>query len=573
MIARQHSRRSHTTNSRRVAGVLVRSVVLNSALLLLAVTALRAQVSFDRLMRADREPQNWLMYSGNTQGQRYSPLTQIAPANVRNLEQRWLFQAQSLEKFEATPLVADGVMYTVQAPNTVIALDAAVGRVFWTYNYTPSPQSRPCCGRVNRGLAILDDQLFMVTLDDHLIALDAVTGRLRWNTAVEGARPEAGYAMTVAPQIVKDKVITGVAGGEYGVRGFLAAFDVRSGKEVWRFNTVPRPGEPGHETWGGDSWQRGGAGVWTTGTYDPDLNLTYWGLGNPGPLGVGDSRVGDNLYSCSVVALDADTGRLRWHFQFTPHDEFDYDATQVPILADLSWQGRPRKVMLFANRNGYFYVLDRSTGEFLSGKPFVNVTWAAGLDAKGRPTGVRAPTLEGVRLEPGPMGGTNWYSPSYSPRTGLFYVVSWVNNPVTFRKAPTRSEFTEGRVFFDLILDGGGPDGPPGLGGGATRVNRRVSEDGHSEVRALDPRTGDRKWAFETTDFSEAGILTTASDLLFTGSREGYFYALDARTGSLLWHANVGGNVVAAPMSYAVDGRQYVAMTAGNGLFAYALRQ
>jgi alcohol dehydrogenase (cytochrome c) len=527
-------------------------------------TTVIAQVSFDRLLRAAQEPQNWLTYSGTTMSQRYSLLTQVTAANVKNLEQQWVFQAQSLEKFEATPLVVDGVIYTVQAPNDVVALDALTGRAFWIYSHVPSPQARPCCGRVNRGLAILGNTLFMATLDDHLIALDARSGRLVWNVTIKGARPEAGYAFTVAPLVVKNSIIVGVAGAEFGVRGFLAAFDATTGREVWRFNTVPGPGEPGNGTWSGDSWKRGGASVWVTGSYDPDLNLTYWGLGNPGPDWNGASREGDNLYSDGVVALDADTGTLKWHFQFTPHDEMDYDSTQVPVLADLEWQGRIRKVMLWANRNGFLYVLDRASGQFLLGKPFVKVTWASGLDDKGRPVRVQSPSEEGVVIFPHAVGGTNWMSPSFSPRTGLFYIPSLMDSYATF---PRRAvDFVEGRVFVGAF-----PVGPiPTLHGGP--INRRIPEQGYGAIQAFDPRTGTRKWIYRLADLTDSGVLSTASDLVFAGSREGYFFALDARDGSLLWKANLGGNVASGPIAYAVNGRQYVAVSAGNSLFAYALR-
>ena len=383
--------------------------------LLVAGASLGAQVSFDRILRAQSEPQNWLTYSGNLQGHRYSPLTQVTSGNVRNLELAWAFQAMSLEKFEATPIALDGVLFTVQPPNDVVAIDGTSGRVFWTYTYRPSQQARPCCGRVNRGLAILGESLFMGTIDGRLVALDARSGRERWNVAVTGARPEAGYALTVAPLVVKDKIIAGPAGGDFGVRGFISAFDPRTGKELWRFHTVPGPGEKGHDTWAGDSWVHGGSAIWTTGTYDPELNLTYWGTGNPGPDFTGDTRAGDNLYSDSVVALDPDTGALKWYFQFTPHDEFDYDSTQVPVLADIQLGGRLRKVLLLANRNGFWYVLDRATGEFLSGKPFAKVTWTTGLDAKGRPQNVVKPTPEGTAVFPHLAGATNWYSPSVQP--------------------------------------------------------------------------------------------------------------------------------------------------------------
>jgi alcohol dehydrogenase (cytochrome c) len=536
---------------------------------MLATTAasLHAQVSFERLLRADREPQNWLTYSGTFLSQRYSQLAQITPDNVKNLEPQWVFQARTVEKFETTALVVDGIMYTVQPPNDLVALDAATGRTFWIYNYRPSQDARPCCGRINRGVAILEDTLFMGTIDGHLVAVDAKNGRPIWDVAV--ARPEAGYALTLAPLVVKDKVIVGTAGGEYGIRGFLAAYDVKSGKEAWRFYTIPGPGEAGHETWSGDSWKRGGGSVWVAGSYDPDLNLTYWGIGNAGPDYNGDVRLGDNLYTSSVVALDADSGKLKWHYQFSPHDEFDYDAVQIPVLAD-NWNGSPRKVMMWANRNGFFYVLDRATGQFLLGKPFVRVNWAEGFDKDGRPQRVpgKVPTPEGTLIYPGNQGGTNWYSPSYSPRTGLFYIPTWVNYSSLYVKRP--GEFVEGREF-----GGGLPRSTvsPGIRAGGGLLDYRKEEEGYGAVRAIDPNTGDLKWEYKMTEFTDAGILTTASDLVFTGGREGYFFALNARTGAVLWRFTVGGPVVSGPMTYSVAGRQYVAVAAGSSLFAFALRQ
>jgi alcohol dehydrogenase (cytochrome c) len=551
-----------TTTSNTGGRAAVLALVVLAALV--AGVSLQAQVTFDRILRAASEPQNWLTYSGNVQSHRHSLLTQVTPANVKNLELQWAFQAMSLEKFEATPIALDGILYTVQAPNDIVAIDGASGRTFWTYSYKPSSQARPCCGRVNRGVAILGDALFMGTIDGRLVSVDAKSGRERWNVQIAGARPEAGYAVTVAPQIVKDKIILGPAGGDFGVRGFIAAFDPATGKELWRFDTVPGPGEPGNDTWAGESWKRGGSAVWTTGSYDPELNLVYWGTGNPGPDFNGDNRKGDNLYSNSVVALNPDTGKLAWHFQFTPHDEFDYDATQVPVLADINVQGRPRKAMLWANRNGYWYVLDRGTGEFLLGKPFTKATWTTGLDAKGRPLNMVSPTLEGVQVSPHFAGATNWYSPSFSPRTGLLYFSAWMDSSANFVKRP--AEYAEGRAFIGAFPTG------TSLSINGTQTNRRLPEEGYGAVLAVDPRTGQKKWEFAMTDITDAGVLTTASDLLFSGGREGFFYALDARTGTLLWKAPVAGIVQAAPMSYGIGGRQYVAIAAGNSLYAFALR-
>jgi alcohol dehydrogenase (cytochrome c) len=536
---------------------------MRAVLFLTVASSLWGQVTFNRILNANKEPQNWLTYSGTELSQRHSLLTQITPANVKNLELQWVFQARSLEKFEATPLVVDGVLYTVQAPNDVVAMDAVTGRVFWVSEYAPSPEARVCCGRVNRGLAILGDTLFMGTIDGHLLALDAKSGKPIWNVTV--AKAEAGYSLMHAPLVVKDKVIVGVAGGEFGIRGFLAAYDARTGKQEWKFNTIPGPGEPGHETWSGDSWMHGGASVWVTGSYDEQLNLTYWGIGNPGPDWNSDVREGSNLYSDCVVALDADTGKLKWYFQFSPHDDFDFDSVQVPVLADMEWKGKMRRVMLWANRNGFYYVLDRTTGEFLQGKPFAKVTWTTGLDDSGHPVRVASanPTREGTLTYPGVQGATNWFSPSYSPHTGLFYIDTWENYGSVFTKLP--AEFVEGRGY-----TGGAPRSPvPSLRG--TQVITRTEDEGYGTIRAFDPKTGTRKWEFKMADVSMSGILTTASDVLFAGGREGYFWAIDARTGAELWKANLGGEVASGPMAYSVNGRQYVSVSAGSTLFTYAL--
>jgi len=533
---------------------------------LLTVTALTAQTPFDRLVNAERDPANWLTYSGTLDGQRYSRLTQITPANAKDLELKWVLQtrapAEPNSKYEATSLVSNGVLYTVQPPNVVVALDAASGKIFWTYPYNPAPSARLCCGRINRGLAILGNTLFMGTIDGNLIALDARDGHVMWTTPI--GRPESGYSVTVAPLIVKDKVIAGPAGGEYGISGFLSAYSAETGKEMWRFNTIPQPGEAGHESWENDAWKHGGGSIWTTGSYDPALNLIYWGIGNASPDWNGDVRPGDNLYTSSVIALDADTGKLKWHFQFTPHDEFDFDATQVPVLADLIWQGKPRKVLLFANRNGFFYVLDRQTGEFLLGKPFAKVTWADGLDAKGRPNRVGHSTPEGSLIYPENQGATNWYNPAYSPRTGLFYIPSWLDTHSinTSRVEP----YKEGNQY------GGGSatHEVPALRPGPT--NKRLPEVGYGAIQALDPKTGTVKWQFKMMDVTDSGVLVTASDIVFAGGREGYFYALDARTGAPLWKAMVGGAVSAGPTSYAVEGKQYISIPAGNAIFTFALR-
>lgn len=349
---------------------------LNS-LLLLTVTCLtlsaQAQVPFERILSAADEPHNWLTYNGGYMSQRFSLLDQINADNVSDLELKWVLQNQVFGAWQSNPLIVDGVMYLTERPNSVMAVDAITGRVFWKYRHVNDERALVCCGANNRGVAILGDTVFMGTLDAHLIALDRVNGELLWKQEVgDVAR---AYSVTMAPLVVKDKVIFGVGGGEFGIRGYVAAYEADTGELAWKTYTIPGPGESGHDSWEGDDWEHGGAPVWITGSYDPELNQTYWGVGNPGPDWNAGQRPGDNLYSDSVLALDADTGELEWYFQFTPNDAYDYDSVQVPLLADIEWQGEARKVMLWANRNGYFYVLDRTDGEFLLGEPYVRVNW------------------------------------------------------------------------------------------------------------------------------------------------------------------------------------------------------
>jgi alcohol dehydrogenase (cytochrome c) len=556
-----------------------RRAVLVACLASLGSYRLLAQVSTERLLNATQDPKNWLIYSGNYSSTRHSQLAQITPANVKNLELKWMYQGAAVGAWQTTPLVVDGIMYLTQRPNEVVALDAKTGRVFWIYRYTLSPTQIVCCGANNRGLAMLGDTLYMGTLDAYLVAIDAKSGRPLWKTQV--AEATAGYSLTHAPLAVKDKVIVGVGGGEYGIRGFVAAYDAKSGREAWRFYTIPGPGEPGFESWAAcppnattycdsEAWKHGGGSIWVTGSYDPALNLTYWGVGNAGPDWNADQRPGDNLYTDSVVALDADTGRLRWHYQFTPHDRYDYDSVQVPILADITWNGGPVKAMLWANRNGNFYVLERATGRFLSGHPFVKVNWMSHFDEKGRPVQTVQPA--GQPTWPGNQGGTNWYSPSYSPRTKMFYVSAWENYATIF--GGTDVEYKEGRNF------GGGNNRPlvavpgaPSIGLRRGPINNWTEAAATGAVLALDTATGDIKWRFPMTDVTDSGILTTGSDLLFTGGREGYFHALDAKSGTLLWKASLGSQIVNGPITYEVDGKQYVATISGLSLCVFGLRE
>jgi alcohol dehydrogenase (cytochrome c) len=532
------------------------------ALAALAASA-PAQVSSDRLRNTAREPQNWLTYNGSYASTHHSTLAQIREDNVRRLELKWVWQSNSLEKIESAPLIVDGVMYLTDPPNDVVAIDARTGRVFWRYRHPLPPDVVPCCGRINRGLAILGDTLYTGTLDAHLIALEASSGRKRWEVRVADHRES--YSLTMAPLAIGDKIVVGTAGGELGIRGFIAAYDAKTGREVWRFKTIPEPGEPGHDTWAGDSWKHGSGSLWLTGSYDPELNLTYWGIGNPGPDWNPSVRPGDNLYTDSVVALDADTGKLKWHFQFTPNDGLDFDSAQIPVLADLTWRGRARKAMLWGNRNGFFYVLDRGTGEFLFGKPFVKQTWASGLDDHGRPIKIpdRTPSAEGTLIYPGVQGGTNWYAPSFSPRTGLFYLTAWDDYSGVYYS--WKQEYEQGKWY----------------AGGSVRaelpsivrqeVRTRGPESGYGAIRAINPATGERVWEYRMSDVSDSGLLTTATDLLFSGNREGHFFALNARDGKLLWTRYLGGQVAASPITWSVDGRQYVSIASGHALFTFGL--
>jgi len=520
------------------------------AILATASLPVHSQVTYERIRNAAHEPANWLTYSGDYKSWRYSLLDQINRTNASGLAAQWVFQSASLGQFETTPLEIDGILYGTGQDNRAFAIDARTGRAIWRYQRHLPDKVEPCCGMVNRGFAALGDRLFMATLDAHVIALDRKTGNVIWD--VEAADYRQAYVFTVAPLLVKDKIIVGVAGGEYGVRGFIDAYDTATGKRVWRFYTVPGPGEPGHETWAGDSWKTGGAPAWITGSFDPELNLIYWPTGNPAPSDYGRERRGDNLYSNSMLALDADTGKLKWYFQYTPHDLHDYDATQVPVLLDAVWQGQQRKLLLHANRNGFLYVLDRGTGQFLAATPFAHVTWAKEIGGDGRPVvnPGNEPTPEGTRTCPGALGATNWFSPSYDPRTGLLYVASSEECDL-FTGAPQK--FHEGHDFIGSIY-------VPASG-----------EKAWGALRALDPLSGKKVWEFKYNSPPWGGVLSTAGDVVFAGDSEGNFIAFDARTGRDLWHIQLGAAIYSSPITYSLDGRQYVAIPAGGALFAFAL--
>ena len=517
--------------------------------LALAATMCGQQVSYERLVNALKEQQNWLTYWGDYSAVRHRGLNQINTGNVKDLRVDWIFQTGQTGAFETTPLVVDGIMYITGTDGYAYALDARNGRKLWMYKHT-FPQGRKATA-VNRGFAILGDRLFMVTPDANVVALEAKTGKLIWQTEM-AAYNRGQYTATLAPLAIKNKIVVGISGAEYGIRGFIDAYDAETGKRAWRFWSIPAKGEPGGDSWAADSWERGGGSTWLTGTFDPVLNTLYWGVGNPGPDLYGESRLGDNLYSCSLVALDPDTGTLKWHFQFTPHDIHDWDAAETPMLLDLNWRGKPRKLVVQANRNAFFYVLDRETGEFLMGKPFERQTWASGLDDKGRPilTKDALPTEDGLRICPGLGGGGNWMAPSYNPETNLFYFALFEQCEIYYSNPPL---YIQGRPYW-----GGVSRSAPG-------------EEGWGLLKALDPLTGETKWDFRFFRPSWVGTLSTSGGLIFGGDEDGSLIALDARTGKNLWHFNTGARLVAAPITYLVNGRQYVAMPSGAALLAFAL--
>ncbi len=503
------------------------------------------EITSNDLIDGLKNQERWLAYSGDYAGQRNSPLTQITTENVYQLAARWAFQSGVLGKFEATPIVIDGILYVTGQDNHAWALDARTGRSIWRYRRGLPGQLSLCCGAVNRGFAVYKDRLYMATLDAHLVALDQKTGNVVWDVVIDDHK--RGYTATAAPLIVKDKVIVGIAGAEFGTRGFLDAFDVETGERAWRFWTVPEPGEPGGDTWLGDSWERGGGSTWLTGTYDPELDLIYWGTGNPGPDLYGGDRLGDNLYTNSVVAIEADTGELRWYYQFTPHDLHDWDAVQVPVLADIG----ERKLLLFANRNGFFYTFDRANGELIVAKPFVRTTWAEEIGPDGRPVLIagNTPNDEGSFTCPDSSGGTNWMSPSFNPSTGLLYVTT---REVCATYYGWSQDFVEGLAYFAGTSERSGPRA-------------------YGALRAIDPLTAEVKWEYKYFSPSMAGTLSTDGGLVFGGDMDGNVMAFDARTGKNLWHFQTGASVWAAPVTYMLDGKQYVVIPSGTTLFAFAL--
>jgi alcohol dehydrogenase (cytochrome c) len=496
---------------------------------------------------------DWPTYHGGGDGNRYSTVDQINRGTVARLAPAWVFPLPGASSLQVTPVVVDGVMYVTNA-NECFALDAGSGRRIWHYQ---RPRTKGLAGDaasgINRGVAVDGDRVFMVTDHAHLIALNRFTGDLLWETPMADWREN--YGATSAPLVVGGLVVSGISGGDEGVRGFLAAFDGATGKEAWRFWTVPRPGEPGSETWRGSAIAHGCAATWLTGTWDPDLQTLYWPTGNPCPDYDGSERLGDNLYSNSILALDPATGRLKWHFQYTPHDLWDWDAQQPPVLIDTSWEGRPRRLLLHANRNGFFYVLDRTTGALLLAKPFVTkLTWARGIGADGRPllNPDQTPTADGRTVCPAVEGATNWFSTSFSPATGLYYVQALEKCTVYSRTPET---WRAGRSFY----------------GGSTR--QVGGESGQKVLRAIDVRTGAIAWEVPQTGpgSSWGGTLATAGGLVFLGEDSGALMAVDAANGATLWQFQSNVQWKASPMTYVFDGRQHIAVAAGPNILAFRL--
>jgi alcohol dehydrogenase (cytochrome c) len=496
--------------------------------------------------------ENWVSYNGDYTGRRYSGMTQITPANVSRMTAQWVFHTREPGPLEVTPVVVAGVMFVTSA-NDVFALDAKTGKQLWHHaRAITQGLVDDAAAHHNRGVAILGTRIYMETDNTHLLCLDARSGNLLWDVLY--ATGNKNYGATSAPLIVHDKVLVGTSGGDDGVRGFLAAFDAQTGKEAWRFWTIPALGEKGSESWPGDMYMHGGGTTWMPGTYDPDLNTLYWGTGNPSPDYDGSVRPGDDLYTSCLLALDPDTGRLKWYFQYSPHNLYDYDAVQTPVLVDATFKGSPRKLIVTANRNGFLYILDRTNGKFLLAKQFAGLqTWAKGIDENGRPISAGLiPDEQGVRVCPAAGGATNWYSPSYNPAMHMFYFRS-LDACSIFRSKT--EPFEEGHTYY------------------STGTRQEIGETSKGYINAFDLNKLDFSWRNLQigTERGWGGVMSTATGLVAFGDDAQNFVVLDGRTGKPLWHFNVGQMVHASPMSYAVSGKQYFSIAAGSDLFSFAL--
>jgi alcohol dehydrogenase (cytochrome c) len=497
---------------------------------------------------------NWTSYNGDYTGRRYSTLREISPQNVARLRASWVFHPGNSERLEVTPVVVNGIMYVTSA-NDAFALDAKTGRVVWHHQRPiSSGLLDDAASHHNRGVGVWRNFVYMETDDAHLLCLDARSGNLIWD--IQYADKTKHYGATSAPLVVKDEVIVGTSGGDSGVRGFLEAHDALTGALKWHFWTIPAPGEFGSESWPGDSYLHGGATTWMPGTYDAKLNSVYWTTSNAAPDFAGESRPGDDLYTASVLALNPDTGELKWYFQFTPHDLYDFDANETPVLVDIEENGATRHLLVQANRNGFLYVLDRVTGKFLKATPFVQkLNWATGVDASGRPVlSGRVPTEQGTSICPSIEGATNWFSPSYNPDTGLFYVMALESCNLAFSKP---KPFTPGETFY------------------ATGTKRIPDENSQKILVAYSVSEGKVVWRYPQTGRGDSwgGTLTTASGLVFFGDDAGSLEAVDARTGSPLWHFYTGQSVRASPMTYVVERVQYVSVAFGSDVFTFSLPQ
>jgi alcohol dehydrogenase (cytochrome c) len=498
--------------------------------------------------------EDWLSYSGSLLGTRHSRLSQISRVNVQRLAPRWMYQFEEPgDALEVSAIERNGVIF-ISSATRVVALNSTTGAQLWNFSRDSPSATSACCGNVNRGVALLGDRVFVGTLDAHLIALSARTGRKLWEIPVADYRQ--GYSITSAPIAYKDLIVTGVSGGDYPTRGLLAAFDAATGKERWRFWTIPGPGQPGNETWAGDSWKVGGGSTWLTGSYDSSLDMLYWGVANPAPVYNASTRRGDDLYSNSVVALRGTTGELVWHFQFTPADDHDWDSAQIPVLVDRPEAAHPRQ-LLWANRNGFFYVLDRVTGEYLRGTPFVNQTWAEGLDSKGRPIPRPniAPSPQGTYLYPSTTGGTSWWPPTYEPKLDLMIVPALERSGIYFSGPSPAAKAQE--LFMGSAS------------GGVTATPH------YSKVVALNPRDGSVAWQYRRPAKSAeasytSGLLSTEGGLVFA-TADNSLEALDSTNGHLLWSFSGGARIGAAPVTYSVAGTQYVTIPSGRVFLAFAL--
>lgn len=501
------------------------------------------------LLNGTNDPTQWVLYGGDYANFRHSPIDDLTPDTVGSLKVAWSFPTGTLEQFEVSPVIYDGIMYITSSFNRLFALDPVTGELHWRYDHQLPSDIRQCCGNVNRGVGISGDLVIMATLDARLIAFNRLSGKIAWNTEI--APYADGYSATSAPMIVKNLAIIGVAGGEFGVRGFFDAYDVATGELAWRHYTVPDTGEPGVETWAGDSYKSGGSPAWTSGAYDPQADVLYWTTGNPSPDWNGDLRKGDNLYSNSVLAVNPDSGALLWHFQFTPHDVWDYDGNTQIFLADIELDGVVRKVMVQPNRNGYFYILDRTNGDFISANPYVEeVNWAT-IDDTGRPI-VNAgaePTEEPTqRVCPSNAGGMNGaWTAALNPDLGLAYV------PVV----ESCQMFQKGIVAF--------VKGQPFMGGDPIGVDVE-SGKAHGHISAVDIKTGEVRWRFMDPDPMMGGVVSTAGGVIFTGNQQGYALALDAADGTELWRFRMGSGMRSQPVVYRADGRTYVAIGSGNSV-------